>query len=244
MGRVVERRRREPFRKRTPLRAGRARWKKARAEAERAAARPLTALDASWRALGLACCKASQPGPTAEPRSAAAPTTTSRANAEVSVGRCWAHVASQVDEVKSAYRVARSSCTPIAAATPRSFAPCTQLRRSPQAASEKPSKTLEGPPFAADPLNWHESSSTPASIFATFATFRASWRCSDTRRLRLRPTPLDSRALRQIARARTERGFFGRFYRRSAGRASKSRSFFAVRRQSRGHGRDKRRPPT
>ena len=94
---------REPFRKPDAAQGGARSLEEARAEAERAAARPLTQLDPSWARAWARVLQGDAPWPSAEPKRAPAPRT--GAAPELSV---WAVLGlsprASVDDVKSAYR--------------------------------------------------------------------------------------------------------------------------------------------
>jgi hypothetical protein len=96
---------REPFRKPDAAQGGARTLEEARAEAERAAARPLTGLDPSWARAWARVLQGEPPWPSAAPRNAAAPPAASHADAPVSV---WALLGltsrANLEEVKSAYR--------------------------------------------------------------------------------------------------------------------------------------------
>jgi len=96
---------REPFRKPDAAEGGARTLDEARAEAEKAAARPLAALDASWARAWARVLQGEPPWPSAPPQNASAPPKASRASSELSV---WALLGltsrASVEEVKSAYR--------------------------------------------------------------------------------------------------------------------------------------------
>ena len=94
---------REPFRKPDAAQGGARTLEEARAEAERAAARPLTQLDPSWARAWARVLQGDPPWSSAEPKRTPAPRT--GAAPELSV---WAVLGlssrASVDDVKSAYR--------------------------------------------------------------------------------------------------------------------------------------------
>jgi hypothetical protein len=96
---------REPFRKPDAAEGGARSLDEARAEAERAAAQPLTQLDPSWARAWARVLQGEPPWPSAKPQRDAAPRTSSRPLPEVSV---WALLGltarASVEDVKSAYR--------------------------------------------------------------------------------------------------------------------------------------------
>jgi hypothetical protein len=96
---------REPFRKPDAAQGGARTPEEARAEAERAAAQPLTALDPSWARAWARILQGEPPWPSAEPKSKAVPRVADRARPEVSV---WALLGltsrASAEDVKSAYR--------------------------------------------------------------------------------------------------------------------------------------------
>lgn len=96
---------RDPFRKPDAAQGGARTPEEARAEAERAAARPLTVLDPSWARAWARILQGEPPWPSAESPGKAAPRAGSRAAPEISV---WALLGltarANAEEVKSAYR--------------------------------------------------------------------------------------------------------------------------------------------
>ena len=96
---------REPFRKPDAAEGGARSLEEARAEAERAAAQPLTQLDPSWARAWARVLQGEPPWPSTEPRGAAAPRPSDRSQPEISV---WAVLGltsrASADDVKGAYR--------------------------------------------------------------------------------------------------------------------------------------------
>ena len=96
---------REPFRKPDAAQGGARTLDEARAEAERAAAQPLSTLDPSWARAWARVLQGEPPWPSPPPRNAAAPPPKSPVSPEVSV---WALLGltarANLAEVKSAYR--------------------------------------------------------------------------------------------------------------------------------------------
>ena len=96
---------REPFRRPDAAEGGARSLDEARAEAERAAAQPLTQLDSSWARAWARVLQGEPPWPSAEPKPAAVPRTTLRSQPQISV---WAVLGltarASAEDVKSAYR--------------------------------------------------------------------------------------------------------------------------------------------
>jgi hypothetical protein len=96
---------REPFRKPDAAQGGARTLEEARAEAERAAAQPLSALDPSWARAWARVLQGESPWPSAEPKAKAVPRAGVRPSPEISV---WALLGltsrASVVEVKGAYR--------------------------------------------------------------------------------------------------------------------------------------------
>jgi DnaJ domain len=96
---------REPFRKPDAAQGGARTLDEARAEAERAAERPLAVLDPSWARAWARVLQGEPPWPTTEPKAKAVPRAGARPSPEVSV---WAILGltsrASAEEVKSAYR--------------------------------------------------------------------------------------------------------------------------------------------
>jgi len=95
---------REPFRKPDAAQGGARTLEEARAQAERAAARPLTVLDASWARAWARVLQGDPPWPNAAAPGPAAPRTPSR-SPELSVwSRLGLDARASVEQVKGAYR--------------------------------------------------------------------------------------------------------------------------------------------
>lgn len=96
---------REPFRKPDAAEGGARSLDEARAEAERAAAQPLTQLDPSWARAWARVLQGEPPWPNAEPKRTTAPRSDARPLPEVSV---WAvlglNARANAEDVKGAYR--------------------------------------------------------------------------------------------------------------------------------------------